>query len=386
MALCVKNKAVGLAYIGDGSGVPVKAQWKIFREGSGYAFHYTTTSAGEQCMCPDGTNVVTSTFIYNHPGFIWTLTPDTSVVNQVLLLNTQNGLPANNAWRNIEPDETAALADFSLIASVVSRSINNQTVHWNSSNPSVATVNSATGTVTGRSVGKTTITASSEDAFNVVSYKLIVSEIPVSGYELEYNTAIWNDNGMYQYTNCYAYILNNQYDPTHNGYGYNCTDGKPKQQPGDFYNANTSNTNDRVDIDSLLYDAENIIDAVEKDFQKYNEIFGTNLIFREIGRDEKCPAGTYKVALCLMPYSEQYYADYHWYRQNADGTWSHKQGLTSVKKTDGDNMIITDPEKAGESVGYTEFVGYFAVSPWNNIWFGTDTAMVAAETEPADVT
>ena len=77
--------------------------------------------------------------------------------------------------------------------------------------------------------------------------------------------------------------------------------------------------------------------------------------------------------------------DYHWYRQNQDGTWSHKPGLTEVQNTDGNGMTIVDPRTAyrgqddpvsirgdkpisslhiGPSYDY--FYGYFEVGPKNN--------------------
>jgi hypothetical protein len=71
----------------------------------------------------------------------------------------------------------------------------------------------------------------------------------------------------------------------------------------------------------------------------------------------------------------------HWYRQNADGKWSHKRGKTRV--TNADETIysnpITDPEGASETLGYTIFVGYFAVSPWNNLWSNATTSSSMAE-------
>lgn len=59
--------------------------------------------------------------------------------------------------------------------------------------------------------------------------------------------------------------------------------------------------------------------------------------------------------------------DYHWYRQDADGYWSHKQGTTAVKRTDDSGMLITDPETCDRG-SYTNFVGYFAVTPWSNLY------------------
>ena len=90
---------------------------------------------------------------------------------------------------------------------------------------------------------------------------------------------------------------------------------------------------------------------------------GTSLTFTPIGRYETCPPGTYKVALVAAPSI----SDYHWYRQDADGLWSHKRGTTAVKRTDESGKLIIDPMTA-DRANYSIFVGYFAVKPWNNMY------------------
>ncbi len=65
--------------------------------------------------------------------------------------------------------------------------------------------------------------------------------------------------------------------------------------------------------------------------------------------------------------------DYHWYRQNSDGTWSHKPGSNNVIKTDYQGKIIYDPAVADRrydysrfhTTNYTQWVGCFAVSEVN---------------------
>ena len=38
--------------------------------------------------------------------------------------------------------------------------------------------------------------------------------------------------------------------------------------------------------------------------------------------------------------------DYHWYRQDKGGYWSHKPGRTPVKKLDASGKMIKNPAKA----------------------------------------
>jgi hypothetical protein len=50
------------------------------------------------------------------------------------------------------------------------------------------------------------------------------------------------------------------------------------------------------------------------------------------------------VALTLFP--GNYFVPYHWYRQDADGTWSHKNGEFPATNRDADDAIIEKLEDA----------------------------------------
>jgi len=52
--------------------------------------------------------------------------------------------------------------------------------------------------------------------------------------------------------------------------------------------------------------------------------------------------------------------DYHWYRLDSDGMWSHKPGRTPARNTDNSLQPIANPELADRGP-YTEFCGYFTV-------------------------
>lgn len=166
--------------------------------------------------------------------------------------------------------------------------------------------------------------------------------LPLSGGELDYNTSLWAGVPS-KNNNCYAYALNNQTKP-------GTSDIWWKQQPGEYAGNMCKN-----------YDKTNLVNAVLSDFAKYNSTFGTTLLFYEIGKHEKCPSGTYKVALVSFS------GDYHWYRQDADGYWSHKPGTSPVRRSDTLGKIILDPELASRG-NYTTFIGYFVVSPWGHMY------------------
>ncbi|MHC4416671.1 MAG: hypothetical protein ACYS0G_15475 [Planctomycetota bacterium] len=56
--------------------------------------------------------------------------------------------------------------------------------------------------------------------------------------------------------------------------------------------------------------------------------------------------------------------DYHWWRLNGDGSWSHKRGSTKAKPTYTDNQgqeqMLTDPRQAGQRDGY-DLCGFMSV-------------------------
>lgn len=52
--------------------------------------------------------------------------------------------------------------------------------------------------------------------------------------------------------------------------------------------------------------------------------------------------------------------DYHWYRRDDTGLWSHKMGGTPATSTDDNGEAILSPEKASRGL-YTEFCGYFKI-------------------------
>jgi hypothetical protein len=66
-----------------------------------------------------------------------------------------------------------------------------------------------------------------------------------------------------------------------------------------------------------------------------------------------CPEGMHKVYLVVDPGW-----DYHWYRQDLNGLWSHKPGRTAATNRDNSLKRITDPAKA-DTGSYTDHCGYF---------------------------
>jgi RHS repeat-associated protein len=157
----------------------------------------------------------------------------------------------------------------------------------------------------------------------------------LTGSEAEYIPWLWNIPLLTQpYNNCYAYAMNDLVI-------WPFRTSKP--QPGDI----SGNLYDSVTVDSVR-------SAATSD----------GLIY--LGNDPAstlaAPPNSYIVALVVDPL----YPDYHWYRHNPDGTWSHKPGGTPATNVDASGNPITDPRTANRDAGpgapnYTNWGGYFAV-------------------------
>ena len=185
----------------------------------------------------------------------------------------------------------------------------------------------------------------------------------------KYEPALWNDGGAIQEsTNCYAYAMDSR-----SGHP---AGGRP--QPGDTSATSTAypvicaSTTKAVVADG----APDAILAAPR--CPYNQ-----------QRQQPPPdrAGYYLVALVVTSKPDGYDSvdgvvysnDYHWYRQDDDGTWSHKPGHDVVRNVDAAKLPITNPETAvrrssdgtvynsalkkwvPDVVDYDLFCGYFYV-------------------------
>jgi hypothetical protein len=73
----------------------------------------------------------------------------------------------------------------------------------------------------------------------------------------------------------------------------------------------------------------------------------------------KCHKTRRKIAVVADPEN-----DYHFYRQDADGYWSHKPGATSVTRLDKTGRPIFNPQLAsreGDNLNYKQFCSFMCV-------------------------
>lgn len=149
--------------------------------------------------------------------------------------------------------------------------------------------------------------------------------LPTSGAEPPYQPGNWNAAGVIANNNCYAYatnVMGNAFPrPGRAG-------GQQPPFPG-----------------QAGYNCANFIAAAVSD----------GLV--QANCNNACPAGSFKVALVLNPNT-----DYHWYRQDNNGNWSHKPGGGPATNLDNSRNPIVDPRTADRGP-YTTFCSCFCVNP-----------------------
>lgn len=157
--------------------------WRITKLGSGYYIQNAFTTSSNNCLTPAGGTissghaVITGALQTDNPAFVWSLTRDTSVTEQILLLDSETGLPVDNASRFIELGSTVYLSDLNLSVSVVSPSSNYQSVDITSdTNGSNILDISSSGQITGLLRGQATITISGGSPQSTASFSVIVCE------------------------------------------------------------------------------------------------------------------------------------------------------------------------------------------------------------------
>ena len=94
-----------------------------------------------------------------------------------------------------------------------------------------------------------------------------------------------------------------------------------------------------------------------------SRLLGDNPTLKLSSFTEKCPARTSKIALVVD--ADQ---DYHFFRQDNNGMWSHKPGGTPVTDKDADGKVIYDPKLANRNyneknstLNYDVFCSYMCV-------------------------
>lgn len=163
-----------------------------------------------------------------------------------------------------------------------------------------------------------------------VAYKghEVIQDMGTSGYELPCESEIWNARRP-EYTNCYCYAINKYSSDTSIQPGSIANDNGYCDEFWDYFNSSEYNT---LYVIGLMIHADAICS------QSMGGTCG-DLECRDISEYQTCSAGYYKIALFISEDGN----DYHWYRQNQDGTWSHKPSSGWVRDYDFDGNPISNP-------------------------------------------
>ena len=148
---------------------------------------------------------------------------------------------------------------------------------------------------------------------------------PLSGSEPKYDPNLWNQNPDIKDThNCYAYVLNKIVKGR-----------KDKPQPGYFSNYPY--------IEEKDYRCSTFYKRLKRDIPS---LYLTTF-------NEPCSKGFYKGFIAIDPKKDD--QDYHFYRQNSDGYWSHKPGRTDVINYDSEKNKIKNPLLANRKYKYFNY-------------------------------
>ena len=170
---------------------------------------------------------------------------------------------------------------------------------------------------------------------------------PLSGSEPARDTELYNKASVRRCHNCYSYAMH-VYDPK----GEELC--KKYGSCRNFFHQPGAKTGHR---DELNREERRSCPVVE-DLMMGDIPEVTRTTF-----EEKCPAGMSKVAAVVDKG-----VDYHWYRQDRNGMWSHKDGSNKVKTYDALKRPIFNPELAsrdyranGSDLNYEDFCGFYCV-------------------------
>ena len=154
-----------------------------------------------------------------------------------------------------------------------------------------------------------------------------------------------SDDAYSGQANCYAYAMNLENDPR---------TGEPfkrKPQPGEFAGQEWS------DDFMKSGDATKVEEEFFRRLSADAEVLGLK-VTRVNFASYEAKQGNWVVALAYASDG----SDYHWYKRDPDGTWSHKRGAYIVENWDYAHRTITDPANCNRGK-YDCFLGYYEIGP-----------------------
>lgn len=167
----------------------------------------------------------------------------------------------------------------------------------------------------------------------------------MSGFEPKYDPALWNTKDEVREThNCFSYAMN-VHDPKQIAA---CLKSKECEVP--YHQPGSAAGQPGFKSDRLKTCSEMVV-----------RILGDNPSIQMVRFEDKCAPQTSKIVIVVDPDE-----DYHFYRQDTNGFWSHKPGGTKVTNKDQSGRPIYDPKLANRSdkegrLDYNVFCSYMCV-------------------------
>jgi hypothetical protein len=141
---------------------------------------------------------------------------------------------------------------------------------------------------------------------------IILETFHINGEEPKYDPDRWKE--FEKYNNCYAYALDNNKKRN--------SKPQPNNKSAEKYNCK----------DLQKWISEDLVDTKNNKHSLLNS-----------SKEKICPKGYHKIYLVTSG------DDYHFYRLDNDGLWSHKPGGGKVTRLDAENKIIEDPSTANHN-------------------------------------
>lgn len=149
---------------------------------------------------------------------------------------------------------------------------------------------------------------------------------PITGSEPQWNPKRWNNiEKIISHHNCYSYATDTL--SLHR-------DGKA--QPGYFSGFEG--------VDEDKYQCANFLKRLKRD--------NPSFVLTTFGA--KCPRGFHKAFIAIDPKDGD--VDYHFYRQDKNGKWSHKPGKTEATDKDAANKQIMNPLTADRKYSGYQYI------------------------------
>ena len=195
---------------------------------------------------------------------------------------------------------------------------------------------------------------------------------PLNGSEPPYEPEKWNnDPAVTKSHNCYSYFANRinpeMVEKCRQNKTKNCRQffPQPGALHGDRFALNATERRNCGNVSKLIM--ADIPGLLRSTFH------------------DKCPVGTSKGAMVVDEGN-----DYHFFRQDSDGLWSHKDGSNKVKRFDALKRKIVDPELTsrdyrwqGSDLNYEDFCAFYCVPRDHEIQLGQGGALLGAKKQAA---